>query len=123
MKYIISESKFEQVVTDYLNEMFDVDNINWTHPLEYNDDTEEEWEDNNRIEFYIGDYSDEETCFRWYDCDYFDPNGYARDICPTVSLEYEYENILNGYFGDRWHEPFKKWFKYHFELPVKTIDN
>ena len=39
-----------------------------------------------------------------------------------VSVEIEYKKQLDGYFGDMWHEPFKKWFKEHFELPVKMID-
>lgn len=123
MKYVITESKLEETITNYLYELFDVNDINSTNPLEYDDDTEEEWEDENRIEFYIGDYGDEDTCFRWYDCNYFDEGSYARTICPTVSLEYEYENVLNGYFGDMWKEPFRKWFIENFELPVKTVDN
>jgi hypothetical protein len=39
-----------------------------------------------------------------------------------VSVEYEYEKILNGYFNEMWYEPFKKWFTENFELPVKTLD-
>ncbi len=49
--------------------------------------------------------------------------SYAKDICPTVTVEYKYENILNGYFEDKWREPFRKWFIYVFDIPVKTIDN
>lgn len=123
MKYVISESRLEETITNYLDQLFDVNNINSTNPLEYDDDTEEEWEDENRIEFYIGDYGDEETCFRWYDCEYFAPNSYEREICPSVSLEYDYENTLNSYFGNTWKEPFRKWFIENFELPVKTVDN
>lgn len=123
MKYIITESKLDETITNYLNELFDVDDISWTNPIEYDDETGEEWDDENRVIFYIGDYDGEdEGCFYWYDCDYFYPESSARDICPTVNLEYQYENQLNGYFGDMWHEPFKKWFTQYFKLPVKTID-
>jgi hypothetical protein len=123
MKYLITESKLEETITNYLDSIFDVDDINWTHPPEYDEETGEEWDDNNRIVFYIGDYEGEdEGCFYWYDCDYFNPNSPASEKCPMVNLETQYENQLNGYFGDMWHEPFKKWFNYHFNLPVKTID-
>jgi len=122
-KYGINESKLDEFITNYLYELFDVDNINYTVPYEYNDETGEEGDDDTRMEFYIGDYENDDTCFRWYDCEYFNSNSYAKDICPTVTVEYKYENILNGYFEDKWREPFRKWFIYVFDIPVKTIDN
>lgn len=122
MKYIITESKFESVIFDYLDELFDVDNIHYIAPNEYDDDTGEEWEDENRFEFYIGDYSDEETCFRWYSCEYFYGDSPRTHDCPLVSIENEYLNTLRGYFGDAWVEPFKKWFTENFDLPVKSIE-
>jgi len=123
MKYVITESRLEETITNYFDEIFDVDNIHYTVPYEYNDDTGEEGDDDTRMEFYIGDYENDDTCFRWYDCEYFNSNSYAKDICPTVTVEYKYENILNGYFEDKWREPFRKWFIYVFDIPVKTIDN
>ena len=108
----------DQVVTDYLNELFDVDNINYISPLEYDDYTDEEWEDEDRLEFYLGDYDDENACFKWYSCDYFDEP--PKD-CPEVVLETEYSNQLDGYFGDKWHEPFKKWIYEHFDLKVNGV--
>jgi hypothetical protein len=123
MKYIISESKLEESILYYIDELFDVNDINWTYPLEYDDETGEEWDDNNRIVFYIGDYDGEdEGCFYWYACDYFTPHSTASRNCPIVTVENEYKNQLDGYFGNMWHGPFKKWFKEHFELPVKTIE-
>ena len=123
MKYVITESKLEESILYYINELFDVNNIHWTNPFGHDDETDEEWEDENRVVFYIGDYTGEdEGCFYWYACDYFNPNSPASKICPMVSVEVQYERQLNAYFGDLWKEPFKKWFKEHFELPVKTID-
>ena len=122
-KYGINESKLDEFITNYLYELFDVDNIHYTVPYEYDDETGEEGDDDTRMEFYIGDYENDDTCFRWYDCEYFNSNSYAKDICPTVTVEYKYENILNGYFEDKWREPFRKWFIYVFDIPVKTIDN
>ena len=108
---------------NYLDELFEIENLNWTHPYDYDDETGEEGEDENRIEFYIGDYlGSDEGCFRWYDCDYFIQGGHAKGLCPTISIENQYVDTLNGYFGDSWHEPFKKWIRIHFDLPVKTVD-
>jgi hypothetical protein len=123
MKYIISESRLEESILHYINELFDVNEIHINNPLEYDDETGEEWEDTNRLQFYIGDYNGEdEGCFFWYDCDYFNPNSASSEKCPIVVVDDEYKNQLDGYFGDMWHEPFKKWLKEHFELPVKTIE-
>jgi len=55
MKYIIAESRLEKVVTEYLNEIFPLDDVNYLNPIEYNDDTREEYEDETRVEFYLGD--------------------------------------------------------------------
>ena len=122
MKFIITESRLEENILYYINEIFDVNDINWTHRLDYDDDGYE-YEDENQIVFYVGDYEGEdEGCFYWYSCDYFDANSKAKDLlCPMVSVEVKYKKQLDGYFGDLWHEPFRKWFKEHFELDVKTV--
>ena len=123
MKYIITESKLENHITHYINELFDVNDINWTNPPEYDEETGEEWDDDNRVVFYIGDYNGEdEGCFYWYGCEYFNPNSKVGDLCPMISIEVECKKQLDGYFGNLWHGPFKKWFTEHFELPVKTVD-
>jgi len=124
MRYVITESKLESVIIAYLDETFDVSDINWTNPYDIIDDeTGEEGDDENRILFYIGDYNgDEDGCFMWYGCGYFDKGSKATELCPIIQLEHPYDLQLNGYFGDIWHEPFKKWFTHNFELPVKTIE-
>jgi hypothetical protein len=123
MKYIISESRLDETITNYLDGLFNVDNIYSTYPYEYDDETGEEGDDETRIEFYIGDYENDDTCFRYYDCGYFKPGSYASKLCPSINVEYQYETILNGYFGDKWQEPFRKWFIKNFDLPLKTVDN
>jgi hypothetical protein len=57
MKYIITESKLEESILYYINELFDVNNINSTHPLEYDEETGEEPLGDN------DEYSDEESSF------------------------------------------------------------
>ena len=123
MKYVITESRLEESILYYINEIFDVNDIHSTNPLEWDEETGEEWEDENRVVFYIGDYNGEdEGCFYWYDCKYFIRDSTASKNCPMVYIEIKYKKQLDGYFGDMWHGPFKKWFKEHFELPVKMID-
>ena len=112
----------ENTITEYLNKVFPLDEIHSTNPIEYDSESGETWEDDNRIEFYLGDYDDENPIFRWYACEYFNPDGPVQNECPTVSLEYEYQRKFNSFFGDLWHEPFKKWFTENFNIPIKTVD-
>ena len=45
MKYVITESRLEETITNYFDEIFDIDNIHYVNPLEYDDETGEEWDD------------------------------------------------------------------------------
>ena len=123
MKYIIAESKLDKVIINYLDELFQVDNINSINPYEYDDETGEEYDDDSRVEFYIGDYEDgDNDIFKWYDCEYFDEGSEPKKHCPLVVVEHPYDDTLIGYFGDKWEEPFKRWFYDNFDLPVKTVE-
>jgi len=122
MKYIITESRLESAITEYLNKVFPLDNVNYTNPTEYDYETNENYDDDTRVEFYLGDYGDEDTIFKWYDCEYFYPESHAQTICPTVVIEHPYDDRLIAYFNDKWEEPFKKWFTENFDLPVKTVE-
>ena len=82
MKYVITESKLEETIMNYFDELFDIQDLHWTHPYEYDDESGEEGDDENRIEFYKGDYSDMDTCFRYYKCGYFNPGSPSQEICP-----------------------------------------
>ena len=122
MKYIITESRLDDIVIEYLNGMFDVSNVRSTNPTEYNDETGENYDDDTRVEFYLGDYEDENTIFKWYDCGYFYPDSPAQNICPTVVVEHPQDDRLIALFNDKWEEPFKKWFTENFDLPIKTVE-
>jgi hypothetical protein len=122
MRYVITESKLEQVIIDYLNEIFPIDDIHYLNADAYDVDSSEVYDDETRVEFYLGDYSEEMTIFWWYDCKYFYPDSPAQTICPTVVIEHPYDDRLIAYFNDKWEEPFKKWFTENFDLPVKTVE-
>jgi len=121
MKYIITESKLDEVITNYLDELFDVKNIDYTQMPVYDD--EDGWNANeNVVVFYFGEWGDGETCFTWYGKQYWIKSRNMSHKCPVVDIEREYYNQLNGYFNDKWKEPFKKWFTANFEYPVKTVE-
>ena len=123
MKYIITESRLESAIMEYLNKTFPLDNVYFTNPTEYDYETGENYDDDTRVEFYLGDYENEDTIFRWYDCEYFYENSDPRERCPIVTVEHPYDNTLDGFFGNRWEEPFKKWFTKNFDLPIKTVES
>ena len=67
MKIIITESKLNQAVIDYLNEIYDTNNIGWTYGMD-------DWgnEVDYAMEFYGDDFDDgDNTLFRWYGEDYW----------------------------------------------------
>jgi hypothetical protein len=128
MKIIITESKLHQAVIDYLNETYDTNNIGWTYGID-------DWgnETGYAASFYEGDYDDNINLFRWYDKEYFESDDMSNqdkerldkwiEDSPILSFDDDTTfNTLNGYFGDRWHQPFKDWFMEHFKLPIKTIE-
>ena len=133
MRIIITESKLNQAVIDYLNETYDTNNIGWTPGI---DDFGNEVD--YAIEFYEGDYEEgDNTVFRWYGEDYWESDEgssygeeddeYIKEMknkSPQLEI---YDNTiyttLNGYFGDKWKQPFIDWFWDKFHVPVKTISN
>ena len=130
MKIIISESHIDELVIKQLDNLFNVDDIHWTNPIEEDGETGEEYEDPTRVIFYYGDYSDEDTLFYWYDKGYWgqDYSGHNSDNfslhksnSPMLVIEEPYHSRLNGLFGNKWYKPFKIWFKENFELSVKTL--
>lgn len=125
MKILITENKFEQVVENHLNHVYDVNLINSRCG---EDDFGNEFP-SARV-FYFGDYFDDEVCFYWYDKEYwFDEQEYDSDnvdqlIESSPLLQFaNYSDVtsLNSLFGKKWEEPFKKWFEHHFGLPIKTF--
>ena len=129
MKYIITESKLEEIIVNYLNNMYDVNDISWKYPLENDDeDYAAHWEeDPNRLHFYKGDDEYDDRIFLWYDKDYWnvERSDNAKNLyekSPVLDFENGNDlNKLNGYFGDKWVPVFKKWFEDNFGVPVKSI--
>lgn len=118
-----SNSLNDQFFPIMFDNMFDIDDINWTHPFGGRDDNYEH-EDSDRIEFYTGDYEfGDNTIFRWYGKDYWDEdNKHNRDFSPMIELEdLDLQNNLMGIFGESWMKPFMEWIKDNFDIEVKHV--
>lgn len=128
MKYIITESKLNQAIHEYLDEMFPEDQMNLEHPLEYDEDEDEDFEDKCRIKFSIGDNDDAvfyyyEKCY-WSDVDENTMNRlrlFEKYNPPYLDIEEPFGNILRGMFGNHLDEPFKEWFTNRYKLQLNKI--
>jgi hypothetical protein len=137
MKYIITEDQFktaeqsirayrlEQTILQFLDDQltpFD----GWDSPKSYKKELEES---GGELYIYVVDYESPESSgdgddFMWYSlCDNDNlseplPEGH----CPVVVLPTLKYDALEGYFGNRWKEFFKRWFFTHTGLDVVQID-
>jgi hypothetical protein len=120
MKYIITEDKLRDVIYNYINNYYDVDEIH-SNPIHDEDgqplDTAEE--------FYVGDYSDDEFVFTLYQKNYWtSSHDFRKELSPILMIENEnFASYLNSMFGERWKPIFKEWFEENFGKEIKTIDN
>lgn len=132
MKVIITESKLEKVIYDFMDELFAAENGNTEiHKLESlsaSDELNEPIE--GAYEFVNDDYyeHDQEYLFSWVGKEYYENHKYqsfgARLVneAPIVEiLDYERIKKLDSYFGNLWRPVFIKWFKDKVNLPIKTL--
>ena len=126
MKIIITESKINTIISKYIDKMFN--DINYSYG--YDDDGNEV---DYAIEFYVGDYDDDDTIFRWYSEDYWDIEDDShnlnsqkkKDESPILDV---YDNneliigLIDTFGSDLWKEPLIKWFEEKFDLPIKTLE-
>ena len=130
MKIIITESKLYNSIYEYIDESFNVSNINWVYGIGEDENGYEDIdiEDKNFIIFYYGDWDgeyDSDIIFNYFDVDYYDKNDPAHKPfikdAPVLEVMREYAKHLDSIFGNHWHEPMKKWFQDNFKLPVKSV--
>jgi hypothetical protein len=125
MKYIITESTLEKIVTKYLDKMFPEQEMKKFVYVDIDPKTLEDFDDENQIIFYQGSdlYVENEESFRWYGCEYFLPYTPQRigTNCPVVIVNTPFSERLKGLFGNDWVSPFATWFTKRYDLPVKRV--
>jgi hypothetical protein len=135
MKYIITEEQFktaEQAIREYRLEktiikFFD-DNLTPEEGWESHEDYESEIEINGG-ELFLRITDDDEWDLHsdnhmWYSI--CDNDNLSEPLdeghCPVVTLPKLVYDALDGYFGSRWKELFRRWFKTNTGLRVVQID-
>ena len=127
MKVVITESRLESLIIDYLNDSYYPDygwKGNSKSDIGYQDEVDR-WGD---IVFFIDDV---ESYF-YYGCnanagpedEFFAPYGHLHNYqCPLLSINPNISKSLTTMFGDRWLPVFKKWFENNTGLEVAQITN
>jgi hypothetical protein len=136
MKYIITESKLEQAIYQYIDNLFASQNGNteiYKLPaIPAIPDTDEIIEgvyDFVNDDYYDGDNQD--YLFSWTGREYYDnekrKNYQSKgqkfiDLAPIVEIHDENKvYTLNLYFNEMWKPIFNKWFQDKVNLPIKTL--
>jgi hypothetical protein len=118
MKYIIKEESINNIVKEYLDDTFNLENLHFTH-TEFNQEGDYWGEIEDTGEYYFGDYIEDEIFARKYGYEYFTPRKGEPEDYPKLVLEYQYHRELDEMFTyqDLWEKPFIEWFN------EKTGDN
>jgi hypothetical protein len=125
MKIIITESRLEKVVTDYLDDIY-VPDYGWSYPYVYQKDVNQYGD----LVFFI----DDKDSYIYYGCnanagpedEFFAGYGHLHNYkCPLLSVYPVVAQRLDSTFGDIWKPIFKKWFEKNTGLEVAqlTTDN
>ena len=127
MKYVITESKLNSAIYEYIDELF---HNGYDIRME-----EAEDEDGNPIEYaydFIQDNGDYGFLFTWTGKEYYEKEGNENvtsfgkrwiDYAPVIEIaEDEIIDQLKTMFGELWVPIFKQWFTDTFSLPVKTVE-
>ena len=126
MKILITENKLYRTIYNYLEDTFDVSNIDYFHPTTWNDDEYDDEENPHIREFfyhtYEGHYDEDGVAFVYIQKEYYSDEPSNQSFIKQSPIL-----IVNGYdeltkkFGKYWKEPMKQWFEDNYNLPVKTI--
>ena len=132
MKVIITESKLDEVIYNYIDELFAAENGSTEiHKLE-SINHEQGGTLENAYDIVNDDYYDDDgdgdNLFTWLGRKYYENHPHqsfgARfvDEAPIVEIN-DGSKIrnLDSYFGHLWKPVFIKWFKDKVNLPIKTL--
>ena len=108
MKYIISESKIESIIMDFLDSNY-VPDYGWETMGHYESDSKKY----GYVHFPINDIH---TYFYLYGA-----NEYNNNLPKTIFIHGWVGDVLNDYFGDMWKPVFVKWFEKNTGMSVEHI--
>ena len=122
MKVIITESRLEKVITDYLDDIY-VPDYGWSENSRYGS-YQKDVKQYGDIVFFIDDHDS----YVYYGCNHlsFEEDGHLHNYkCPLLSIYPRVSERLDSTFGEIWKPIFKKWFEEHTGLEVVqlTTDN
>jgi hypothetical protein len=127
MKYIITESKLNSAIYDYIDSLFkDGKKIHMVKHTREDDDTLDDEEVDGAYDFF---HKGDDDLFTWTGREYYNtPNNdlqYSKwlELAPVVEIvDYGKLDALNNMFGDLWRPVFITWFENTFSLPIKTLN-
>jgi hypothetical protein len=120
MKVVITESRLEKLVTDYLDDLYYPD-YGWANPDVYQKDVKQYGD----LVFFI----DDQDSYVYYGCNAGNENdkmfasyGHLYNYkCPLLSIYPRISERLDSTFGDIWKPIFKKWFENNTGLEVAQL--
>jgi hypothetical protein len=131
MKVIITESKLDEVIYNYIDELFAAENGSTEiHKLESINQDGENIEDVYDIvnDDYYDDNNGGDYLFTWAGKKYYENHAHQSfgrrlvDEAPIVEINDGGKvRNLDSYFGNLWKPVFIKWFKDKVNLPIKTL--
>ena len=130
MKYLITESKLEQVIYDYIDKLFAAENGK-TEIHKLNSIDEDGKDIDGAYDFVNDDYYDgdnQDYLFSWTGKEYYENHQRqsfgARLVNEAPIVEILDKNkvmTLNSIFSEMWEPIFDKWFQDKVNLPIKTL--
>ena len=130
MKYLITESKLDDVIYNYIDEMFAAENGSTKiHKLE-SINREDGGIIENLYDIVNDDYygNEGDYLFTWVGKKYYENHddqsfgGRFVEEAPIVEINDGGKiRKLDSYFGDLWRPVFIKWFEDKVNLPIKTL--
>lgn len=120
MKVLITESRLEKLVMDYLDDIY-IPDYGWSYPFVYRKDVKQYGD----LVFFIND----QDSYVYYGCNAGSENdrlfasyGNLHNYkCPLLSVYPHVGERLAMMFGDIWEPIFKKWFEEHTGLEVAQL--
>jgi hypothetical protein len=109
MKYIITESRLENIILEFLNSNF-VPYDGWD-PEGYR----KELQNSTEIFLFLDNLDTDESM--WYN-----RGGKSKKRYPVIVIPHEKYKTLTNLFGEYWKPIFIKWFEENTKLPVKSVD-